>query len=214
MPHQAHPSLCPVQAVVPPGLGMMGVPGGPPPPGGPCTEGSTDGEKGPPCVTLQPLRSGPRCPSLGPTHRVAARGGGGVGDLGTEAAVSSPPTLPPHLLLITPHPTGILTELPLGLAHGPRTPGPLEETVVDPGLSPVVPCPLPHSLTHPLCPTCPQSSRCWPGSNQAQPSNSRPAFKSQASHGSQVFEPELPHPAVKSTVPGTAVSVCLSTRSP
>ena len=50
-PHQAHPSLCPVQAVVPPGLGMMGVPGGPPPPGGPCTEGGTDGEKVPPCVT-------------------------------------------------------------------------------------------------------------------------------------------------------------------
>ena len=37
-PHQAHPSLCRIQAVLPPGLGMMGVPGGPPPPGGPCTQ--------------------------------------------------------------------------------------------------------------------------------------------------------------------------------
>lgn len=31
------PSLT-TQALVPPGLGMIGVPGGPPPPGGPCTQ--------------------------------------------------------------------------------------------------------------------------------------------------------------------------------
>lgn len=50
--------------------------------------------------------------------------------------MSSPPAPPPHLLPITPHPSRILTELPLGLAHGPRTPGPLEETAVDPGSKP------------------------------------------------------------------------------
>lgn len=71
---------------------------------------------------------------LGPTHRVASRGRGGIGDLGRGADVSSPPLYPhtpnsPHL---SPPPFPILTELPLGLAHGPRTPGPLEETVCGP----------------------------------------------------------------------------------
>lgn len=161
----------------------------------------TEGDKVRKALQLPPHNRCPQvgCPSFGITHRVAARGGRGVGDLGRWAAVSSPPTLPTRTLLIPPHthtnaiPT--LTELPLGLAHGPRTPGPLEQTVVDPGSKPGgTQPPSTHSLTPPACPTCPQSSRCWPRSNQAQmpgqPSNPNPICHS------LVFEPEFPHPAV------------------
>lgn len=102
-------------------------------------EGDREGEKDPPTHThLPPTTPPPRLERhshgpLGPTHRVAAGGGGGIGDLGRRAAMSSRPLYPARTATIFPRPSGPpLTEFPLGLAHGPRTPGPLEETVGGP----------------------------------------------------------------------------------
>ena len=64
-------------------------------------EGDREGEKDPPPHThichpqpLPPGLSGTATAPLGPTHRVAAGGGGGIGDLGRRAAMSSRPALP------------------------------------------------------------------------------------------------------------------------
>lgn len=93
----AHPSLCTTQALVPPGLGMMGVPGGPPPPGGPCIQVRQNVRKAPTCHPTTPVLPKSGSPVSAPltpltTHRVAARRGRGVGDLGKGEPVSSPPT--------------------------------------------------------------------------------------------------------------------------
>lgn len=64
-------------------------------------EGDREGEKDPPPkhTHLPPTTPPPRLERhshgpLGPTHRVAAGGGGGIGDLGRRTAMSSRPALP------------------------------------------------------------------------------------------------------------------------
>ena len=91
-----------------------------------------------------------------------------------QSAHSTPP--PPPALLITPHPSRILTELPLGLAHGPRTPGPLEETVVGPGSQPggTLP-PSTHSLT-PTLPQVPSEQQLLATQIPGRPSNPKPVM--------------------------------------
>lgn len=132
-PHQAHPPYA-VQAVLPPGLGMMGSQGARSSWGSLHTEGGTDGEKGPHVSPHKPCASGPRCSQLRP-HSPSSCQRRRSRDLRTEAAVSSPPaaTTPPASP-ITPHPSRDTHRAATWLAHGPRTPGPLEETAVDPGV--------------------------------------------------------------------------------
>lgn len=131
---RAHPSLYPAQAAAPPGLGMMGVPGGPPPPGGPCTRKETAGENDPPICQPSPLPPWLKWPSP-PRHSPSSCRGRKRNRESGEKGSCEQSTLPPHA---NPPPSlpwpasPPLTEFPLGLAHGPRTPGPLEETVGGP----------------------------------------------------------------------------------
>ena len=178
----------------------------------------TEGEKSPPTATPQPLPPG-RVSQLrhhSPCSCQGRRRNRGSGEMGScEQSAHSTNSHTPNPRPPPPHAVPTLTELPLGLAHGPRTPGPLEQTVMDPGSKPGgTQPPSTQSLTPPACPTCPQSSRRWRRSNQAQmpgqPSNPNPI------HHSLVFEPVSPPSSGIKTVSGLlcGFGVCPSIPSP
>lgn len=177
-PHQAQPSLRPVQAVVPPGLGMMGVPGGPPPPGGPCTqrEAQTVRKSPPPMChpTTLALRSQvsqlrPHSPSSCRGRR-RSRGSGERGSCEQSAHSTTPPFN---------HPTPLPDTHRVATGAGPRAAhsGAPRRDSGGPGVS---------------ARWYPDPQHTLPDTHSAAGAlraaavghvDSRPAFKSQASHG-------------------------------